>query len=204
MVEAMDQVATDAHRGMGLVGAHLLGGDLVWGAGVSAVGIALWLGGARDGVHAAIRLAVAMVGMAVLVHGLFSQALWHDYNLQPTADRLAALQAEGREVAHLGIYEGQYQFLGRLRQPLEPVAPEAAAAWAQDHPEGVIVEVANHLEASHRAQPLLLQPFRGEWVEVWYAMDWRYAHGLGELHKPPHPTEISPKDYDRARDLIQP
>lgn len=182
----------------------LLGGDLVWGAGVSAVGIALWLGGARDGVHAAIRLAVAMVGMAVLVHGLFSQALWHDYNLQPTADRLAALQAEGREVAHLGIYEGQYQFLGRLRQPLEPVAPEAAAAWARDHPEGVIVEVANHLEASHRAQPLLLQPFRGEWVEVWYAMDWRYAHGLGELHKPPHPTEISPKDYDRARDLIQP
>ena len=84
------------------------------------------------------------------------------------------------------------------------MAPEAAAAWARDHPEGVIVEVANHLEASHRAQPLLLQPFRGEWVEVWYAMDWRYAHGLGELHKPPHPTEISPKDYDRARDLIQP
>ena len=176
-------------------------GDLAWGTGVMAVGAALLAGGARDAVHAAVRLSTAVLGMLLLVHGLFTQALWHDYDLRPAAARIAALQDEGLAVAHLGLYEGQYQFLGRLRQPLEPVPRHEGSDWARRHPEGVIVHEIKVLDPARRAQPLMLQPFRNGWVEIWSSADWLYAHGIGERRSPAHPTEVSPEGYDREREV---
>ncbi|MFN2167528.1 MAG: ArnT family glycosyltransferase, partial [Anaerolineae bacterium] len=54
------------------------------------------------------------------------------YNLAAISQSLSALQAEGRAIAWLGKYHGQFHFLGRLRQRIEPLqARGQLQAWLE-------------------------------------------------------------------------
>jgi hypothetical protein len=55
------------------------------------------------------------------------------------AQRLKSLEEQGRPVAHLGKYHGQFQFLGRLSRPVASVTEDALAAWLVQHPDGYVV-----------------------------------------------------------------
>ena len=58
------------------------------------------------------------------------------FDLQPTAQELAALQQSEVPLAQLGDSHGQFTFLGRLEQPLRRVSPAWARSWARNHPDG--------------------------------------------------------------------
>jgi 4-amino-4-deoxy-L-arabinose transferase-like glycosyltransferase len=76
-------------------------------------------------------IASASVAMMVGLYAGVGRALLDAYDLAPIGGHLArAQQQQGRPIAHLGKYHGQFQFVGRLRQPLEIAPmPDALLAW---------------------------------------------------------------------------
>jgi hypothetical protein len=60
--------------------------------------------------------------------------------LRPLAVRLADLQQAGNDIAWLGKYHGQFQFLGRLQQRIEPLTDLGSVRdWLELHPRGYLL-----------------------------------------------------------------
>lgn len=63
------------------------------------------------------------------------------YNTQPAAQKIAELRNENRPIVYFtGKYHGQYQFTGRLEQPIDIISNfEKLRSWAEQHPTGYII-----------------------------------------------------------------
>ena len=91
------------------------------------------------------------------------------YDLATISRTLSALQAEGRAVAWLGKYHGQFQFLGRLRQRIEPLqARGPLRAWLEANPDGYLL-VNYKTSQPEIPADLRLQPYRGGSLALWPA-----------------------------------
>lgn len=102
----------------------------------------------------------------------FFQAEREKYDLTPTALQVARVQSQGRPVAILGGYEGQFTFLGRLTQPLTTLTEKTARAWAETHPDGLIVAIHRRpRDLSWPRQPEFVYPHRGRHCLGWRASD---------------------------------
>ena len=108
-----------------------------------------------------------------LLHAGATPLVRAQFDLTPMARLLGEEQRAGRRVAFLGEYQLQFHFAGRLRDPLEVVDEAAARTWATTHPHALIVVNWRNEWREPGAQPLLQQPFRKRWVQVWRAGDWR-------------------------------
>ena len=116
------------------------------------------------------RIALAgMIGV-VTANALFTLTLWHDYDLRRISRLLAEAQARGTPIANIGMYEGQFHFLGRLTQPITPLDNDALLrAWIAAHPMGWVLAYPDRLGAEARQYALYAQRFRGVWVVIWPA-----------------------------------
>ncbi|MFN7783773.1 MAG: ArnT family glycosyltransferase [Lysobacterales bacterium] len=85
------------------------------------------------------RIALAGSAALLLLLALASGPLSTHYPLPAIGASLATAQAQGRPLAYIGIYQGEFHFAGRLRQPIAAIAPAAAQAWAQAHPQGLLL-----------------------------------------------------------------
>ena len=116
------------------------------------------------------RLAIAGLIGTFALNALFTLTLWPRYDLTPTARLLGAAQRAGQAIVYQGNYEGQFQFAGRLTQPLVELRGDAEiAAFAKQHPDALVVEHPEHLSAEARRYARLAQPFRSSWMVVWPA-----------------------------------
>lgn len=85
--------------------------------------------------------------IAVLLPVVFALALLlmivpamnRTHDLREPARLVAAAQHAGVPVAFVGHYQGQFDFLGRLDEPLTGVMQADASRWAAAHPESIIV-----------------------------------------------------------------
>ncbi|MGH8618005.1 MAG: ArnT family glycosyltransferase [Burkholderiales bacterium] len=120
--------------------------------------------------HGAALLASATVTLFLSLHvGLF-QAFGNAYDMAAPARFLAGVQAEGRPVAHVGKYHGQFHFAGRLREPLTVIWPNEVRRWAEQHPEGFVVSYQRgHWQPP--VAPVFVQRYRGQTVYFWRAAD---------------------------------
>jgi 4-amino-4-deoxy-L-arabinose transferase-like glycosyltransferase len=91
------------------------------------------------------------------------------YRLQPLATRLSELQQQGHELAWLGNYHGQFQFLGRLRRPVQALRqPGGLRGWLAAHPQGyVLVSVPDN--RPDVPGDLFVQPYRSGALVLWSA-----------------------------------
>lgn len=135
---------------------------LLWTAGSIVLGAMVVLVGWGMAVQRQVMwLAVcALLGLC-LGQVILVKALAAHYDLRPFAKAIARLQAQGVIVAKAGAYHGQFDFLGRLEQPIMAVPRAEICGWGERHPQAVvIVELPQRWRA---ASPgcLLLQPYRG-------------------------------------------
>ncbi|MSO89121.1 MAG: glycosyltransferase family 39 protein [Rhodospirillaceae bacterium] len=145
--------------------------DIPWFAGVllAAAGVGLIVDGPRTvSVRIASIAAVTTLTLCVVNVAGFAAAGPY-YDLRGIATVLADGEREGKPIAHVGDYEGQFHFLGRLRKPIEDVVATDAPAWARAHPNGLIVAYFRGNPAGLPQRPLWLQPYRGRWAAVWAA-----------------------------------
>jgi len=87
-----------------------------------------------------------------------------------TAAFLARMEAEHRPIANVADYHGQYNFAGRLTQPIASIFAEDAVAWAKEHGDGVLISYPEAVPADTPA-PLFIHAYRGRLVVIWDAAD---------------------------------
>jgi 4-amino-4-deoxy-L-arabinose transferase-like glycosyltransferase len=135
---------------------RLFDSDLpVWLGGISlASGITLLSGSyllalltPRARMARLVQLALLPVLLALTVNLEFEVSLRPFFDLEPTARKIHALQADGRPVAVYAHYAGEFDFTGRLTAPLpvivgrKPAVDDLSAAleWAAANPSGAVV-----------------------------------------------------------------
>ncbi len=88
------------------------------------------------------------------------------YDVTPVARHLAAVERQGRPIGWVGIYHGQFHFLGRLERPFDDVPPGAEWGWLAEHPTGKLVE--DPRDVPHGITRFdFTQPYRTGFLAVW-------------------------------------
>lgn len=91
------------------------------------------------------------------------------YRLQGLAAQLGQLQQTGHDIAWLGRYHGQFQFLGRLREPVQALHDKAGLRdWLGAHPDGYIV-VKYSVARPGVPDTLTIRPYRSGSLVLWPA-----------------------------------
>jgi len=168
--------------------AHL---DVVWRQLIDADGsLPLWLGGISLGSGLALlgggfilgqmtprRMAPRVIQLALLTMLListlnleFHYSNSRFFDLKPVADQIRALQHAARPVAFFGAYRGDFDFVGRIDDPL-PVLEgrRATAAWLADHPTGIIVAYFKGNLLHLPGRPIYLGLVGDSWAALWPA-----------------------------------
>jgi 4-amino-4-deoxy-L-arabinose transferase-like glycosyltransferase len=126
--------------------------------------------------HVASAAMIGTASVLVLLAGYagLGRALFDSYDVRPVARHLSRVEAAGRPIAHFGRYHGQYQFVGRLRQPLRILmSTQETLAWTEANPDGAVIVYSYRPLTSRSAQPEFRQGFKGREVYVWRAADLR-------------------------------
>lgn len=84
---------------------------------------------------------VTILAVAVSIAGFFD-SMGPAFNLQTVTQELEKDLKAGHPIAWAGNYYGQFQFLLRLKQPLEVIPADAKVAWLETHPQGRVVSLA--------------------------------------------------------------
>ncbi|MBT3361659.1 MAG: glycosyltransferase family 39 protein [Rhodospirillales bacterium] len=123
---------------------------------------------ARPGIHLAVSNLTALSAAAIVAaHLAAGPVLTEVYDVSPVAKKLASWQKAGHPIAHYGKYHGQFQFPGRLREPVAVIGDGNAADWLAQNPTGKIVTY--HRNEPTGATPEIARRFRGKWMIVWDA-----------------------------------
>ncbi len=116
---------------------------------------------------------ITMGGGALLVIAVLALGSQFDklYAVDKIANDLAAAQRQQRPIAHVGPYDGQFHFVGRLRAPLVVVAPDAALGWCADNPQGLLVTYTESWrpQVAGLKKPVFEAAFRDQRIHVWEA-----------------------------------
>ena len=84
-------------------------------------------------------LAACSLIVFAFAHGLGAFAARGSYDLQPIATHLHQAAERGSAIAYAGQYAGQFNFLGRLRAPVDQIVPVDIDPWLTAHPNGRVV-----------------------------------------------------------------
>ena len=154
--------------------------QLAWMALVAAVAIAIALIPTGAAVARVAGLAVLSTSVVVAAHLTARPLLAQAFDLRPVAQTVGGWQAQGQAVAHFGTYHGQFQFLGRLTEPIAAIGLRDGdvEAWLAANPNGRIVSYRRCRPAD--GTPLYSQPYRGRIIVIWDAADIAARPGLAE------------------------
>jgi len=141
------------------------------GVAVMIIGIALaWL--PVHEVRQRILNTAVFVAMLVTI-GILGAGSQFDalQRVDPLARVIAERQAAGQPVAHVGPYQGEYHFAGRLRHPLIVLDARSADQWYTQHPDGVVIASSDVWQPADAGtlKPLHDLPFRGRAIRLWSA-----------------------------------
>ncbi|MCL4315944.1 MAG: glycosyltransferase family 39 protein [Gammaproteobacteria bacterium] len=89
------------------------------------------------------------------------------YDLHQISAYIGDLQRAGHPVAYIDKYHGQFQFLGRLREPLQVIGSAQVADWIQAHPSGRLVSAEDNWRPPGNPTQEFTQPYRGKTLSIW-------------------------------------
>lgn len=90
-------------------------------------------------------------------------------DLAPMGEVLRELEKDGRPIAHLGEYHGQYHFVGRVERPFALIWDTGAAAWARENPRGVVVGAYDTWPVEGAGRPVAINASGGHTIVAWHA-----------------------------------
>lgn len=132
---------------------------------VAALGALLLVARPRSRLASLRIMAACSVGTLVVMLAAVGRSASPTYDVSRVAGLLGRLEREGRPLAHVGKYRGEYHFAGRLKRPLEVIERGDIDRWFSRHPDGYAVVYTSR---SLVAQPddELRHDFRGGVVAV--------------------------------------
>lgn len=130
--------------------------------GLSVIAIALALAGLV--VHfrklSVLSLSTALVTSIFIGFIFFFQYTGLQYNLRPAALMIKEFNDQGIPVVFVGDYQGQFNYLGRMSQPLAVIGAEQVSGWIRQHPDGYLI----NLEKNRPSGAEYIQPHREHWL----------------------------------------
>ncbi len=86
------------------------------------------------------RLTVSAVLLWTAINGMVLPCLRERIDLEPFARHVARYQQTNPDIAYLGKYHGQLNFLGRLQVPIHELSsPDQLSRWVLEHPQGLVI-----------------------------------------------------------------
>jgi len=151
-----------------------------WGLAVIAAGTWQLAQSDPDRVSRVRRVVLALVVTIGAIHLGARPVLQFAYDLRPVARQLKVWEDEGRPLANFGKYHGQFQFLGRLQNPLTILGHEKGnvSSFIRTHPDGLVISYYKNLPT--RAKPLKTYRYRKATIAVWDADTLRAHPGLAQ------------------------
>ena len=130
--------------------------------GVLLVLLALlaWVAG-RRGIPPVLTLGVLGAFTLSLVQLAAARSIEPLYNIKPMAQAIKQVQDQGFPVANAAYYHAQYQFLGRLENPLVELRGVELTRWLATHPEGYVVIYLNDRQKLDAIPARHKQAYRG-------------------------------------------
>ncbi len=136
-------------------------GKLPWWPGLAllvAAAATIWAGKPEG--RRLQALAVLAASLFALVQLYIVPSAARSYDLHPMANVINKLQQQGIPVANLGRYHAQFQFAGRLEQPLAELSSADLPAWLEKNPQGAVVGYVSRKQKL--PESLFSQPYRGK------------------------------------------
>ncbi|HKH48270.1 MAG TPA: glycosyltransferase family 39 protein [Thermoanaerobaculia bacterium] len=131
---------------------------------LAVAGFVVWFARIFPGRPAAPTLIT--LAFLLALHAGFAEVARRAYNLEPVSQYLAVVERQGRPIAYVGAYHGQFHFLGRLERPFEVIDGGAEHAWLLSHPRGRIIQDLDYMPPGiGRAE--FTQPYRDDVLAVW-------------------------------------
>jgi 4-amino-4-deoxy-L-arabinose transferase-like glycosyltransferase len=116
------------------------------------------------------RIAAASLIGTAGAYALFATAFYPAFDMRPAAQLLARAEAQGHSIGNLGIYDGQFEFLGRMTRPVARLYEgRSLQDFALRHPHALVIAYPEHIDASTLRYARLVQPYRGVWMAIWNA-----------------------------------
>ncbi len=150
---------------------HLWAALIPWWCGPAVLAAAAWawwlpLAGlpTRSGGTAA-----ACVALALIIHVAVGPAMGRTHDTVPIATIIADWRRQGMMVVKVVPYAGEYEFAGRLSEPLRVTWREDIRAFAAQHPHGrlLLTFSARLPPPPGLGEPLWTRPWRGVTLGAW-------------------------------------
>jgi len=141
----------------------------LWSLPLLAVALACAVAQPQGFEASARALAMVSVAVVVMLNLAIARPARASFDLSVFSRRVAGLQEQGVPVAYLGRYQGQFHFLGRLREPVVSLTtPQARDAWIAVHPQGYLAEYRRS-GGTPVPDGLFAQPLRSGQLVLWPA-----------------------------------
>ncbi|MFL6202831.1 MAG: glycosyltransferase family 39 protein [Thermoanaerobaculia bacterium] len=142
--------------------------DVSLGMGVTLIALAAASFLLFDRIFARRTAAPTLITLALVigVHLGLSEAAREAYDLEPIARYLSVAEKQGRPIAYVGDYHGQFHFLGRLERPLQEIPGGSESLWIRQNPRGKVIQDLKYMPPDvNRAE--FTQPYRDDVLAVW-------------------------------------
>ncbi|MFO1349770.1 MAG: glycosyltransferase family 39 protein [Gammaproteobacteria bacterium] len=140
----------------------------LWGIALIGLGLLFLSPWLRKHHRRLEKLTVLAVALVVIANLSFQRFAWRYYDMAPAGRYLAGLQRQGIDLLHgNGGYQGQFQFAGRLKQPIAVLPKAEIAAWAAAHLDGRVITYPQTLTLEQLAKAEYYQPYKGGYLAVW-------------------------------------
>jgi hypothetical protein len=131
------------------------------------------------------RIAAASLIGSAAAYALFARALYPAFDMRPASRILAQAESQGRAIGNLGLYNGQFEFMGRMTRPVARLYEgHFLQRWAAEHPRGLVIAYPDRLAPADLRSARLVQPYRGSWMVIW---DAPILAALRRGQQPPEP-----------------
>jgi 4-amino-4-deoxy-L-arabinose transferase-like glycosyltransferase len=130
-------------------------------AAVTAAGVGLLVFRRVQGPNATVAIALASVAFCAALLATIFHVAGPSHDLTAASRYIAAQQAVSRPVAMLAdSYQGEFGFLGRLRQPLAVLDAEDVPGWFAANPTGLLIGGSHRIHVGKSVTVEYRQPYR--------------------------------------------
>lgn len=123
---------------------------------------------------------LSILFLAASFAGVFSEVA-RNYEVNVLGSAIGEAQREGRSVAVFAKYHGEFNFAGRLTQPIQEIALDDFDSWLARHPRGVIVLRAVRPPQAEDTGIRAWQRYRLSYLELRDAAAWQPNAAAADL-----------------------
>jgi 4-amino-4-deoxy-L-arabinose transferase-like glycosyltransferase len=140
----------------------------LWGAGLVTATLCILFLKAANTAEAVAYIAITSLILSMIAAGGYFSSQGYRYDITPPANKIAGLFSQNNQVAvYTGKYHGQFNFTGRLRQPLTIITEKAElAAFLGQNPDAYVVVTYKDLKGIPETLITYSYPFKNQKIGI--------------------------------------